>query len=263
MNLFKTSALSSALLAIMSTSAYAEDSVVEIESIEVAAQEQELDPSDMTRANTSMYVALSNEGAVKASGSLSYTYQNGQMSMVTLEGSMDSEGEYSDSRLQYFHVFNTGNSISPRVAASLDIIDNDSFTTAAVGAISIFRTPNENLTFFGRVGALAGEYSDSFASDRKISDKSIVGGMAAAYAVLKTGNDGTYLALYPEYTYLHGDVEMSTVKTTFLAATPMSEDKTRWGQFKLESSSTSMTQDNQSIDLPTETVAWFQYKVFF
>lgn len=134
MTRLKMTALSTALLATISISAFADDT-------------QKVDPSDMTRASTNMYVATNNIGDLKLSGALSYTYDNGQMSMVTLEGSMDNEGKYKDSRAQYFHVFNINNAITPRVAASLDIIDNASFTTAAVGGVAIFRTPIDSLTF--------------------------------------------------------------------------------------------------------------------
>ncbi|KOE87424.1 hypothetical protein ACS86_03285 [Vibrio alginolyticus] len=238
------------MLAIISTSVFADETV------------KDIDPSDMTRANTSMYVAASNQGEIKASGSLSYTYQNGQMSMVTLEGTMDKEGKYADSRLQYFHVFNLNNAVTPRIAASLDIIDNKNFTTAAAGGIAIFRTPIDSLTFFGRAAVLGGEYSDQATSAFNVTDSGIIGGMAAAYAVLNTGQDGTYFALYPEFTYLDGDIETSTVKSTFLAATPLSADKTRWGQFKIENTFGSMESTTTKVDID-ETVAWFQYKVFF
>lgn len=250
MKMLNKTTLSAALLATISLSAFAGDDA------------KELDPSDMTRATSNMYVALNNDGDVKLSGAVSYAYDNGMMSMVTLEGSMDNEGKYKDSRAQYFHVFSLNNAVTPRVAASLDIIDNASFTTAAVGGIAIFRTPVESLTFFGRVAGLAGEYSDETTSAFHVTDNSIAGGMAAAYAVWKPGADGTYFALYPEYTFMGGDIETSTVKTTLLAATPLSEDKTRWGQFKVENTYGSMKSTNQNIDID-DTVAWVQYKVFF
>jgi hypothetical protein len=250
MKMLKMTTLSTALLAVISVSAFAGDDATK------------LDPSDMTRASSNVYVAGNNQGDIKLSGALSYAYDNGQMSMVTLEGSMDNAGDYKDSRAQYFHVFSLENAVTPRIAASLDIIDNDSFTTAAAGAISIFRTPIESLTFFGRAAVLGGEYSDTTTAAFGVQDNSIVGGMAAVYAVWKPGADGTYFALYPEYTYLDGDIESSTVKTTLLAATPLSEDKTRWGQFKIENTSGSMKSTNRSLDVD-ETVAWFQYKVFF
>jgi hypothetical protein len=86
--------------------------------------------------------------------------------------------------------------------------------------------------------------------------------MAAGYFSLKTGSDGTYIMLSPEYTYTGGDIETSTLKTSLRVGTPMNAAKTHWGELRLENTygtfeSVSMTQD---ID---DTVAWFMYKSFF
>lgn len=224
--------------------------------------DEELDASDMTRAYSTFYVGASNNGDLKASGSLSYNLGNGMESMVSLEGTMDKDGKYSDSRMQYFHVFSIDSAVTPRVAVSLDIIDNSMATTAALGAISIFKTPIDSLTFFGRVGALTGEFSDESLAQFNVTDNSLVGGMAAGYAVWKTGQDGTFLAAYPEFTYLSGDIESSTVKTTLMAATPLSADQTRWGQVKLENTYGEMTSDSRQLDID-ETKVWFNYKVYF
>ncbi|UXM81855.1 hypothetical protein N7V09_19695 [Shewanella seohaensis] len=224
-------------------------------------QAEAVDAADMTRAYSTLFVGASNNGDVKASGSLSYRYENGMESMVSLEGTMDKDGEYSDSRLQYFHVFNLDNPITPRVAVSLDIIDNETATTAALGAISIFRTPIDSLTFFARAGVLTGQYSDEAMDNFGVTDNSLVGGMGAVYAVWKAGQDGTYLAFYPEYTYLNGDITSSTLKTTLMVATPFSADKKRWGQIKFEKTTGSMKSDTLNIDVD-ETRVWFNYKVY-
>ncbi len=220
-----------------------------------------LDASDLTRAYTTFYLGAGNKGNVKASGSLSYQYENGMESMLSLEGTLDKEGKYADSRLQYFHVFNTGNTISPRIAVSLDVIDNEIATTAALGAISIFRTPIDSLTLFARVGAITGQYSESATNMFSVTDDSLVGGMGAGYAVWKTGQDGTFLAVYPEMTYLNGDIESNTVKTTVMAATPLSADKTRWGQVKFENTSGDMESNSKKLKI-NENQIWFNYKVY-
>lgn len=251
MNNFKKAALATLIGSTMVSGVFAADN----------SQTEELDASDLTRAYTNFYVGTSNKGDVKASGSMSYRFDNGMESMVSLEGTMDKEGKYSDSRLQYFHVFNLDSAVTPRVAVSLDIIDNDIATTAALGSIAIFRTPIDSLTFFGRVGALAGKYSDFALNQFDVQDDNLVGGMGAAYAIWKTGQDGTFLALFPEYTYLHGDIESSSVKTTLMAATPLSADKTRWGQIKFENTYGSTESDSVKKDVD-ETRVWFNYKVY-
>lgn len=229
-----------------------------------AFAEEDFDASDLTRASTTALLSASNQGELKFTGSLSYKLSNGQEAMTSLEATMDKDGDYSNSRAQYFHVFSFDNPVTPRVAVSLDVIDNKSFTTAALGGISIFRTSYEPLTFFGRAAVLAGQYDEDFARSLGETNTDIVGGMAAAYAVLKTGNDGSFLALYPEYTYLDGDITMNTVKTTFMAATPMSADAKRWGQIKIENTVGDIKTNSLSINrsLDSETKVWFNYKIY-
>ncbi|OEF08544.1 hypothetical protein [Vibrio genomosp. F10] len=223
---------------------------------------EKVDPSNLTAVNTSGYVGMNNQGDVKLSASLGFGLKNGQMAMGTLEGSMDNEGKYKDSRLQYFHVFNVGNPVVPTAAASIDIIDNTNFTTAAVGAVAMFKPGVESLTIFGRVGALAGEYDEGFASAMGETDTDIVGGMAAAYLSWKPGADGTYLMLSPEYTYMDGSIETSTLKSSITVGTPLSADGKRWGQFKIENTVGSMQSTHQTVDID-DTVAWAFYKVYF
>lgn len=230
----------------------------------VFAQEQvhDVDPSDLTKASTSAYVGVNNKGDVKLSGSLAYTLDNGQMAMGTIEGTMNKEGDYNDSRIQYFHVFNIDNAVTPRVAASLDIIDNQQFTTAAVGGIVMFTTPAESLNIFVRGGVLAGSYDEDFANAMGESDTDIVGGMAAAYFSWKTGDDGTYIMFSSEYTYLGGSIEDNTLKTSITFGTPLSQDKSKWGQFKLENTVSTMKSSSEKIDI-NDTAAWFFFKAYF
>lgn len=239
------------ILSSISSGAFADDTV-----------KKDIDPSDLTKASTSAYLGVNNQGNVKLSGSLSYSLDNGQTAMTTLEGTMDNEGNYANSRLQYFHVFNINSAVTPRIAASIDIIDNKQFTTVAAGAIALFQTPIDSLKFFARAGVLTGEYSDSFTSQLNVSDNKIVGGMAAGYAVWSPGADGTYFAAYPELTYLSGDIDITSVKTTLMAATPLSQDKTKWGQFKIENTYNKV-KGNGFDESTDETVAWFLYKAYF
>ncbi|MCL9773762.1 hypothetical protein [Vibrio methylphosphonaticus] len=221
-----------------------------------------IDPSNLTSVNTSAYLGFSNQGDVKVSGSIGYGLQNGQMAMGTLEASMDSEGKYNDSRLQYFHVFHFENPRLPSAAGSIDIIDNDNFTTAALGGVFMYNPDIENLTIFGRVGALAGQYDDDFITQMGETDNGVIGGMTAAYFSWKPGADGTYLMFSPEYTYMDGDVNTSLLKTSLTIGTPVSSDGKRWGQFKIEHTHGSMKSSLHTIDI-NDTSAWVFYKVFF
>ncbi len=224
------------------------------------SEADEIDPADITRTNTTAAISVSNQGSVKFNGSIAFTLDNGHQAMTYLEATMDQEGDYKDSRLQYFHVIGTNSARMPRVAGSLDLIDNSMATTLAVGAVNMITTSNPNLFFFFRGAALFGQYDDNFLGGTG-ADDSIFGGMGMARVVWKPGADGSYLSLYPEYTYMGGDVDVSVMKTTFLAGTPLSADGTRWGEFKLEDIHTDIDGAvNGEID---DTIAWFMYKVFF
>ncbi|MBY6196388.1 hypothetical protein [Vibrio hangzhouensis] len=229
---------------------------------QVTLASETVDPSDLTQVSTSGYLGMNNQGDVKLSASFGFGITEGQMGMATIEGTMDKGGNYSDSRAQYFQVFNTGNRIAPKAAASLDIIDNTNFTTAAVGAISMFNPGVENFVIFGRVGVLAGKYNDGFTQSMGETDQDIVGGMAAAYLSWKPGADGTYLMFSPEYTYMDGSIETSTLKTSLTVGTPLSADGKRWGQFKIENTYGSMKSSKAKVDID-DTVAWAFYKVYF
>lgn len=227
-----------------------------------SAEEKTPDPADLTQTNTSAYVSMNNQGGFKGSISGDMTFDNGQTGMLTIEAAMDKDGKYTDSRLQYFHVFNTENSVIPKVAASLDVLDNDLFTSASVGTTFAVNSGIEGLNIFPRVGFLAGQYKDAVMAQPSVSDDSAIGGSAALYLFYTAGQDGTYFGLYPEYNYLSGDVDMSILTTNFLMSTPFNNDRTRWGQIKIVNTDTSI-KNNHINEKINDTVVWANYKFYF
>ncbi|MEZ9232993.1 hypothetical protein AB4259_18125 [Vibrio amylolyticus] len=231
-------------------------------SLPAFAGEKAPDPSDLTETSTSAYVAMSNKGGFKGSVSGDINFDNGQTSMFTLEAAIDKNGDYSDSRLQYFHVFNTGNTGVPKVAASLDVIDNALFTSVSPGVTLAINSGVKGLNIFPRLGVLGGEFSDEVKAITNISDEAAVGGSAALYMFYTAGDDGTYFGLYPEYNYLSGDADMSVLNTNFLMSTPFNNDRTRWGQIKIINTNTTIK--NGSVDEKiNDTVVWANYKFYF
>ncbi|MGL0947013.1 hypothetical protein [Vibrio vulnificus] len=231
-------------------------------SLPTLAQEKAPDPSDLTETSTSAYVGMSNKGGVKGSISGNMKFANGQEGMLTVEAAMDNTGDYTDSRVQYFHVFNTENTAVPKVAASLDILDNALFTSASPGVTLAINSGVKGFNIFPRVGVLGGEFSEEVMAATNISDNSAIGGSAALYMFYTAGNDGTYFGLYPEYNYLSGDVDMSVLNTNFLMSTPFNNDRTRWGQIKITNTNTTIK--NGFIDEKVnDTVVWANYKFYF
>ncbi|WP_391090843.1 hypothetical protein [Vibrio sp. NH-UV-68] len=219
------------------------------------------DPSDVASAVTSFTASLNNGGDVKGQITYSFNVNESQQGMVALEGTMNDHGKYKDSRLQYFHVFDLGNPVAPKVAASLDMVDNDLMSTAAVGAV-VAITPVERFAMYIRVGALTGQYSDEVTQQFNVADNSANGVMAAGYFTVKTGNDGTYFMVAPEYTYVDGDVETSALKTTIRLGTPLNDKKTHWGELRLENNVNTLETASKTIDTD-DTVAWFNFKAYF
>ncbi|MEZ9911032.1 hypothetical protein AB4371_21635 [Vibrio sp. 10N.261.51.A3] len=232
-----------------------------------AANEQSnerIDPSDMTRAYSQAFIGTSNKGDVKAFGSLSYQFDGGSEAMVALEGTMSENGDYKDSRGQYFHAFGTGNNLMPRVATSLDIIDNKDFTTAAFGAASILKTPAESITLFFRAGGLIGEYKKegALAQQYGIRDTHITGYTGTAWLVWKPMQDGSYITLSPEYTTMDGSLNIETLKTSVTTAVPLTESGDKWLQFKFDNIDMDINHMGNT-DSVTDRVFWTQFKMFF
>lgn len=225
------------------------------------AEDKEPDPSDLTQTSTSAYFQMSSQGGLKGSVSRDFQFES-STGMLTIEAAMDKEGDYSDSRMQYFQVFGTGNATAPRAAVSLDMIDNQMFTSAALGGVAMIHTPLEDLNLFPRLGALAGEYKDDVKSAFNLADTSGVGYSAAMYIYYTMGKDGSYVGLFPEYNYMSGDADLSTLKTTLEFGTPLSQDKSRWGILRIENNSGYIKNDRQSYDLDGTTV-WARYKFYF
>ncbi|WP_141237361.1 hypothetical protein [Paraferrimonas sedimenticola] len=199
---------------------------------------------------------------MKGSISTDFTYNSNQTGMLTLEGTMDKEGGYSDSRLQYFHVFSTGDKIVPRAAASVDIIDNALFSSASVGGVVALNTGVKGLQIFPRFGGLVGEYKAQTLTTFDVQQSRAYGVSGAFYVMYTLGDDGTYIGAWPEYNYLDGDIETSLLKSTLMIATPLDQAKSRWGQLKLEKTTGSMKTGDQKISVD-DTVVWANYKFYF
>lgn len=224
----------------------------------------QVDPSDVTRAYSQAHIGVSNKGDVKVMGTLSYQFDGGTAAMVSLEATMDEDGDYEDSRGQYFHVFGTGNDIMPRIATSLDIIDNNDFTTTAFGVAAAITTPADSFSVYVRGAGLLGQYKDdgSLANQYNIIDTDITGYNGAAWLVWKPFKDGTYLSLSPEYTKMDGSLEVSTLKTSITAATPITDSGEKWLQFKYEDIDSDFTYQGVA-DSINERIFWTHFKIFF
>lgn len=223
---------------------------------------EDVDPSDMTRAYTQLHVGANNQGSVKILGSLSYNYESGAAGMGSLEATIDKEGDYSDSRFQYFHVYGTGSEFMPRVAGSIDIIDNSTFTTANLGLANAMTTGIDGFTIYSRLGAVVGQYSDDFAELSGINDQGVTGGMAGVYFTY-AHQSGFFISAFPEYTSVTGEADLTNLKTTLTFGAPISEQKDKWLQFRFEDIQNEITGsgfEDQKLD---ERIFWSHFKIYF
>lgn len=227
-----------------------------------ADSEDSPNPSDITEVSTSAYFGINNQGGVKGSIARGFGFSEKTEGMITIEAAIDKEGHYSDSRFQYFQVFNTKNHVVPKAAVSLDVMDNDMFTSASLGSVIAINPGVKGLSIFPRAGVLAGEYSDSSVNQFNVSDRGTTGASAALYVSYTMGNDGTYIMVSPEYNYLGGDIETSMLKTSVKMGTPFSQDKTRWGEIRLENTDMKMESASKKIK-NNDTVVWANYKFYF
>lgn len=222
---------------------------------------EENDPSDVARASTSFTLGATNKGDVKGFLTYGFGVNDTQQGMIAAEVNLDNETKYRDARLQYFHVFNFESSTVPKIAASIDIIDNASMTTGALGAV-VAITPADYFSMYLRAGVLAGQYSDTMTNQFGVNDDSAFGGMVAGYFTFKTGADGTFIMLNPEYTYVSGDIDTSSFKSAVRLGSPLNAAKTQWGEFRIEHTGGSVKSASLRQDID-DTVAWFMYKSFF
>ncbi|MEZ9932621.1 hypothetical protein AB4455_24775, partial [Vibrio sp. 10N.261.46.E12] len=224
-------------------------------------KQQQIDPSDMTRTYTQFTAGMNTKGDAKLIGSLSGGYSNGQEFMTVAEATMSTEGDYKDSRVQYYHVFKADSALTPRYAASLDVIDNDLFSSASLGAATVFKTGIQGFDIYARLGYAAGEFSDDFAASQNIGDKSASGLMWGLYPTYVADN-GMFVTVYPELLSLNGETDFSNLKTTVSFGAPINENKTTWINLKFENVQNEW-ETNGIKESTNDNVLWTYFKLYF
>ena len=100
-----------------------------------AESERVIDPADVTKVYTQAALMLNGSSDIQFQGQVSGGLANGQQFALLAEATFVDESntalrdpdkfgtEYSNSRVQYFHVFETGTKATPNVGLSLDYIN--------------------------------------------------------------------------------------------------------------------------------------------
>ncbi|MGL6313758.1 hypothetical protein [Vibrio sp. WXL103] len=223
----------------------------------------EVDPADLTKVSSSAIVGMSNKGDVKFQGSVAGDYASGNGFMLAAEANMNKDGDYTNSRLQYFHSSNTGYSWMPKAAGSLDIIDNDQLTSVALGGISLINSPWSNVMFFPQLAYVYGHLDDSLTSSYSGSSSQMHGAMAAFYTSIRLDSNGSFISFWPEYTTLRGDYDITTTKYVINSGTPLSDSRDKWLMVKIENSHTDVVDPDDNRVSDKDTIAWFNFRMFF
>ncbi|CAK2016801.1 hypothetical protein [Vibrio crassostreae] len=224
------------------------------------AAEEDINPSDMTRTFTSFGLGMANNGNAKLSGQISTSLENTEL-MSTIDLTLDKDGDYSDGRFQYYHVFSVDNETTPRVAVSLDIIDNALFSTGNIGLATVFKTGIKGFDIYARAGYVAGEYSEDFGSSLSINDKSMQGGMGGLYFTYVMEN-GMYLQYFPEYMGVVGDADFTNIKNTVQFGAPVNDSKNIWLMTKFENINNSW-ESNGVKESDSDNIVWATAKFYF
>ncbi|MCL1066048.1 hypothetical protein L2735_04405 [Shewanella olleyana] len=222
---------------------------------------EDIDPSDLTKTFSQLSIGGSNTGNAKIIGSLSHVLESGTALMGTLEATMNNEGDYSDSRFQYYHVLNVDNKLTPRWAASLDLIDNSMFTTANIGAATVFKTGIEGFDIYARAGYVQGVYSEDFQNMMEITDDANNGYMGGVYFSYVASN-GMYVQYFPEYMSLSGDADFTNLKNSIQFGAPINDAKSIWMTFKYENIKNTMETASTKYETDDNAV-WGFVKFYF
>lgn len=137
-----------------------------------AESERVIDPADVTKVYTQAALMLNGSSDIQFQGQVSGGLENGQQFALLAEATFVDESntalrdpdkfgtEYSNSRVQYFHVFETGTKATPKVGLSLDYINtrtnikNDLLSVGGVVAINPAYTGG--FLVFPRAGLMTG-----------------------------------------------------------------------------------------------------------
>lgn len=233
----------------------------------VFADDEVIDPSDLTRVYTQAAVFITSDADVRlstmATGSWNENIQFGGFAEAnfgdtSVDGSGDSFGaSYKNARIQYYQVSPLNNTLMPRVGFMVDAIHQDAIdmkvlSVGAVGMINPAYTggtmifPNANFTY----GEILNETVDGY--------------LLNLYATIPVGDGGSYIQAWPEYMNVSGDsVELESKKINVMFNAPVKSDRTQWLMTKLEYGSSELKQGSSVLsssdnELKAEIgVKWF------
>ncbi|MDR9830609.1 hypothetical protein RCJ22_34050 [Vibrio sp. FNV 38] len=240
-----------------------------------AEEKAPIDPADVTNVYTQGAILFNGNSDTLLQGQVSGGLENGQQfallaeaTLVNKDGNNDKFGaEYSNSRVQYFHVFQPKSNITPKVGVSLDYINtrhngvkNDLLSVGAVAAINPAYTGG--LMVFPRLGLMGGSMEIDGASTTK---DDLLGYSASLYLVKRIGENGAYINFAPEWQDLSGDdIDMSNFSLKVSLNVPLNNARTWWINTRYDfTQSDTKVNDVRVGDNDWETQAWVGVRYYF
>lgn len=242
-----------------------------------AESERVIDPADVTKVYTQTALMVSGNSDIQFQGQVSGGMDNGQQFALLAEATFVDESntalsdpdkfgtEYSNSRIQYFHVFETGTAATPKVGLSLDYINtrnsikNDLLSVGGVVAINPAYTGG--LLVFPRAGLMTG----SMEIPGITSSKDDLTGYSLGLITAKhLGDSGAYVSFVPEWQDLSGDdIDMQNLSFKTSLNVPMNTARTWWLNTRYDITKTDV--DVKSVSMPNDwqTEAWIGVRYYF
>lgn len=242
-----------------------------------AESERVIDPADVTKVYTQTALMVSGSSDIQFQGQVSGGLDNGQQFALLAEATFvddndesqrdpnDFGSEYSNSRVQYFHVFETGAKAAPKVGLSLDYINtrtsikNDLLSVGGVVAINPAYTGG--FLVFPRAGLMTGSMEIPAMNSTK---DDLTGYSLGLITAKHLGDSGAYVSLVPEWQDLFGDdIDMQNFSFKTSLNVPMNTARTWWLNTRYDITKTDVDVKGVSIPSEWQTEAWVGVRYYF
>ncbi|MGC9402283.1 hypothetical protein ACP43V_07515 [Vibrio genomosp. F10 str. 9ZC157] len=241
----------------------------------LAEESNAIDPADVTKVYTQGAVLINGSSDTLLQGQVSGGLDNGQQFALLAEATfVDGDGDkndfgtdYSNSRFQYFHVFEPGFEAIPKVGVSLDYINtrnaikNDLLSVGAVAAINPALTGG--FLIFPRLGAMTGTMEIPGLTDDK---DDLLGYSASLITAKHIGKSGAYVSVVPEWMDLSGDeIDMQNLSVKVALNVPLNSNRTWWLNTRYDFVKSSVDYKDAALAGTGEwqTEAWLGVRYYF
>ncbi|CAM4425417.1 hypothetical protein [Vibrio agarivorans] len=236
-----------------------------------------IDPADVTNVYTQGAIMLNGNSDILLQGQVSGGLSNGQEFALLAEATLADESksskrndnkfgtDYSNSRLQYFHVFTPESKVTPKLGLSVDYINtrndvkNDLLSIGAIAAINPQYTGG--LMLFPRLAVMGGTMEVPSASTKK---DDLFGYSASLFIVKRIGDGGAYLNVAPEWQDVSGDeIDMQNFSVKTSLNVPLNSERSWWINTRYDVTKSYMDINNKNLDGNWETQAWVGVRYYF